>query len=210
MSKWVYTTFLQIYRMIEPIEKQIVFLKGWILRMIPSFMISMVHINEQGTIQYLYQKNYYNLFYPKMTWNLKNSAHLFIFKCWNRQTQKIEHYCLDKEQLKKALGFTNDKTLNYINSFDKTYLINTLLEHTSKLEKASVLTVIPYKQYCRHLDLYKTSIMSFNNLTVFQICQLTSYVAKIPQPKSEDICEATIIDEHLKEVVKKGNEYLFR
>ena len=210
MSKWIYTTLLQIYRMVEPIEKQIVFLRGWILRLIPSLMLSMIHINNKGQVQPLYQKSYLNLFYPKMTWNLNSSAHLFIFKCWNTKTQKIEHYCLDKQQLKEALGFTNDKTLNYLNSFDKTHLIDTLLEHTSKLDKASVLTVIPYKQYCRHLDLYKTSIMSVNNLTAYQICQLASYVEKSPQPKSEDICEATIIDEHLKEVVKKGSEYLFK
>lgn len=209
MPKWILTTLLQIYRMIEPIEKQIVFLKGVILRWTPSFMIYMVHIAEDGKIQSLYQKSYINLFYPKMSWNLKGSANLFIFRCWNNKTQSVENYCLSKQQIKKAFGFTNDKTLNYLNSFEKTYLIDTLLEHTSKLEKAPVLTVIPYKKYCRHLECYKTSVMSINNLTVHQLCQLASYVAKSPQPKNEAICEATIIDEQLKEIVKKGVVSLF-
>jgi hypothetical protein len=172
-------------------------------------MISMVHITEEGQIQTLYQKSYLNLFYPKMSWNLKSSAHLFIFKCWNTKTQMIEHYCLSKQQIKEALGFNNDKTLNYLNSFEKSYLIDTLLEHTNKLEKAPVLTVIPYKKYCRSLECYKASVMSVNNLTVHQICQLASYVAKTPQPTEGENCEATIIDEQLKEVVKKGDMLLF-
>jgi hypothetical protein len=198
---WTYTYW-------QPIEKALSNIRNWIQMYIPSYIVSIVHISRDGNVKVLYRNSFWYLS-STVSWKLTENPHLFIFKIWNTKTKNIECYCLSTTQLKSAFGLIFDSTLNHLTHFERNYFINTIANYVLQFDKAPALTVIPYKKYCRGLEPYASTVMGVQNLTVYQLCQLASFVMRTPQPKREESCEAMIIDEHLKETIKYGHHLLF-
>lgn len=204
--KWFIQTLVQTYRCWEPVEKLILTVKSWVQKFIPPFMTEMVHIGVHSGTQTFYKRSCFVFKQKKL---LEETPYLFIFRLWNPETLRTEHYCLSKEQVKRAFGFTNDVTLYYLVQFESSYLVSTILNHVHHLQRASVLSVMPNKTYSRELERYKTTVFANNNLNVFQVCCLTAFASRKPLPQKTHLCQATIIDEQLKETIKYNDEMLF-